>query len=269
MKTPLTYYGGKQSLAKKIISLFPKHHLYCEPFAGGLAVLFAKEKSAVEVINDKDWRVVNFFKVLKTKFPELKQLIDETPYSREIFDKASHVLNNPLIFSDVERAWALWCSCSMGFGSMIDAAWGYARKKGSAELRLNNKRENFLPELSTRLDIVQIECRDAVKVIKSRDTETSFFYVDPPYIDSDQGHYAGYTEEKYSELLECLSGIKGKFLLSSYPSKILDEFRKRNNWKQRKFDMALSMSANKNTEGEITRKRKIEVLTSNYAFPTA
>lgn len=264
MKTPISYYGGKQTLAKKIISLFPKHNLYCEPFAGGLAVLFAKEKSSVEVVNDKDWRVVNFFKVLKSNFSELKKLIDETPHSRSCHDKASYILNNPLIFSNVERAWALWASCSMGFGSMIDASWGYARKKSSCELKLNNKRNDLTEELSRRLDVVQIECRDAVKVIQSRDSEASFFYVDPPYIDCVQGHYAGYTKEQYGQLLECLAGIKGKFLLSSYPSEILAEFSKKNKWKKIEMEMALSMSEIKDEKGNITRKRKIEVLSANY-----
>lgn len=261
MKTPITYYGGKQSLAKKIISLFPKHHLYCEPFAGGLAVLFAKEKSSVEVVNDKDWRVVNFFKVLKSKYNELNKMIQETPYSRTSHDHASHILNNPLVFSDVERAWAVWASCNMGFGSMIDAAWGYARKKASCELKLNNKRLNFGQDLSNRLDVVQIECRDAVKVIKSRDTETSFFYVDPPYIDSDQGHYAGYTEENFRELLQTLTEINGKFLLSSFPSDILKEFIKKNSWKTIELEMPLAMAAKTNSG-----KKKIEVLTANYSI---
>lgn len=261
MKTPITYYGGKQSLAKKIISLFPKHHLYCEPFAGGLAVLFAKEKSAVEVVNDKDWRVVNFFKVLKTKYDELNKLVQETPHSRSCHEKASHIMNNPLIFSDVERAWAVWASCNMGFGSMIDASWGYARKKNSCELKLNNKRADFPQELSHRLDVVQIECRDAVKVIKSRDTETSFFYIDPPYINTDCGHYAGYTEANFRELLITLTEIKGKFLLSSFPSDILNEFIKKNSWKTIEIDKPLCMSAKTNSG-----KRKIEVLTANYSI---
>ena len=57
MKTPISYYGGKQSLAATILGLIPPHRLYCEPFVGGAAVFFAKEKSKVEVINDTNGEI--------------------------------------------------------------------------------------------------------------------------------------------------------------------------------------------------------------------
>ena len=89
MKPPLTYYGGKQRLSKKIISLIPPHRLYCEPFFGGGAVFFAKEPSKVEIINDKNGEVINFFKVVKTKFAELQKEIQGTLHSREHYKKAA------------------------------------------------------------------------------------------------------------------------------------------------------------------------------------
>jgi DNA adenine methylase len=48
MKTPITYYGGKQQLSGRIIPLIPEHTLYCEPFLGGGAVFFRKPKSQAE-----------------------------------------------------------------------------------------------------------------------------------------------------------------------------------------------------------------------------
>lgn len=53
MKTPISYYGGKQKLAGKIVELIPAHNLYAEPFIGGGAVYFKKEPSNVEVINGR------------------------------------------------------------------------------------------------------------------------------------------------------------------------------------------------------------------------
>ena len=47
MKTPISYYGGKQQLASKIVSLLPEHKIYCEPFIGGAAVLFAKPQAQI------------------------------------------------------------------------------------------------------------------------------------------------------------------------------------------------------------------------------
>lgn len=71
MKTPLSYYGGKQTLAKIILGLIPPHRLYCEPFLGGAAVFFAKEPAKVEVINDTNGELVNFYRVVKTSVRRL------------------------------------------------------------------------------------------------------------------------------------------------------------------------------------------------------
>ncbi|HRS68514.1 MAG TPA: DNA adenine methylase, partial [Paludibacteraceae bacterium] len=57
LRTPLTYYGGKQQLLKEILTQVPKHELYCEPFCGGAAVFFGKEPAKVEVINDTNREV--------------------------------------------------------------------------------------------------------------------------------------------------------------------------------------------------------------------
>jgi DNA adenine methylase len=76
----------------------------------------------------------------------------------------------------------------------------------------------------------QSECTDALKIIKSRDHENSFFYCDPPYFNSDMGHYDGYSEQDFENLLSLLAKIKGKFLLSAYPSGILARYVKQFGW---------------------------------------
>ncbi len=68
MKTPITYYGGKQKLASTIVPLIPEHTLYNEPFAGGAAIMFAKEPSELEVLNDTNKELINFYKVLQQDF---------------------------------------------------------------------------------------------------------------------------------------------------------------------------------------------------------
>lgn len=92
MKTPITYYGGKQTMVKILLSLIPPHNLYCEPFFGGGALFFAKPKSETEVINDKNGEVVNFYKIVQTKFPALEKEIRSTLHSRELFKNARVVL---------------------------------------------------------------------------------------------------------------------------------------------------------------------------------
>ena len=70
-KTPLTYYGGKQRIASWIVDHIPEHRIYCEPFFGGGAVFFAKEPSYLEVINDLNDNLINFYLQMQKNFKEL------------------------------------------------------------------------------------------------------------------------------------------------------------------------------------------------------
>ena len=259
MKPPLTYYGGKQKLVPYILPLIPKHNLYCEPFFGGGAVFFAKEPSRVEVINDLDGNLITFYRVLKNNFGKLKKEIQATLYSREDHQGAKIVLGYPQLFSDVKRAWALWALIHQGYSSMMDGTWGYERKDDTAVKRFHNKKINFIKQYAERLERVQIEHRNALEVIQTRDTNESFFYCDPPYFNSYQKYCVYYTEEDYKKLLDVLVKIKGKFLLSSYPSEILTEYIKKYKWHAKEIEMPVSVVARYKTG-----KRKTEMLIANY-----
>ena len=78
MKTPISYYGGKQTLLRHMLPLVPEHSTYTEAFAGGAALYFAKQPAEVEVINDINQNLVNFYRVLKDDFSSLKKEIDRT-----------------------------------------------------------------------------------------------------------------------------------------------------------------------------------------------
>ncbi len=258
-KTPITYYGGKLNLLKEILPLIPKHRIYTESFFGGGAVFFAKEKVESEIINDTNNMVVNFFEVVKTDFDNLKTKIEMTLFSRASYSVANSIYKMPHLFNKLQQAWAFYIATNMGFSCQI-GSWGYD-KYGKRVKAFQNKKLLFNEKMFERLENAQIENNDALKVIQSRDSGDAFHYVDPPYIDSNQGHYGGYTEDDYKKLLITLSNIKGKFLLSSYPSKILDLYTKKNGWYTLSFDKPLS--AKKAVTGK-PRDRKIEVLTANY-----
>jgi len=258
LKPPFSYYGGKQTLASTIVKLIPPHRLYCESFAGGAAVFFAKNPSEMEVINDYNNAIVKFYRAIKTDYAILKMLIEQTPNSRSIHRESAFVLKNAEHFSDLKVAWAVWVQTNMSFTSKMFAGYAYAVGKNSQALKLINKKLAFNKKLQKRFDMVDIESNDAIKVISSRDREDTFHYVDPPYYNSNCGHYAGYTLEDYTKLLSTLENVKGKFLLSSYPSEVLNEFVKRNGWYQHIITKKIVC-----TKGDRT-KDKQEVLTANY-----
>lgn len=258
MKTPITYYGGKQQLSGKIISLIPEHDIYVEPFIGGGAVFFRKEPSKVEIINDINGELINFYEVLQRDFTALEREIVISLHSRKLHKHARAIHDTPELFDRIKRAWAVWMLANESFGAGWDAGWGYDRS-GQTSQKIANKRSTFTEELGIRMQNVQIECYDALKIIRSRDDPKAFFYCDPPYPDTDQGHYDGYSSEDFRELLLTLEKIEGKFLLSSFRHRYLNEFTEKNKWYQIELRMAKPMSAQTKRSVE-----KIEVLTSNY-----
>ncbi|WP_295669551.1 DNA adenine methylase [uncultured Mucilaginibacter sp.] len=259
MKTPVSYYGGKQKLATKICSLIPEHTLYSEPFIGGGAIFFAKEPSPIEVLNDTNKELINFYKVVQNDFVSLEKEIRITLHSRDLHRKASVIYNNPDMFSEIKRAWAVWLLSSQSFCAQLDGTFGYDKSKNTTTKKVINKRDSFTEELAIRLQNVQLECADALYVIRSRDTLNSFFYCDPPYFNSDCGHYNGYTEQDFENLLITLSKIEGKFLLSSYPSALLLKYAKQYGWQMWSVEQNVTV----NTKSGYL-KRKVEVLTANY-----
>ena len=256
LRTPITYYGGKQLMLQHILPNIPEHTIYTEAFFGGGAVFFAKEPAHVEVINDLNGEVINFYRVLQMDFWKLNDMIQATLHSRDMYRDAQVVYNSPHMFDPIHRAWAFWILTNQGFSSKI-GSWGYDKKGASMVKRLATKKTDVTIALRTRLEHVQIECNDAPTVIASRDAPTAFHYIDPPYIGSDQGHYDGYTPDHYRMLLNCMQNARGKFLQSSYWSDLLAEYIERNKWHVLTFEKPVSAGTKK-------QKRKVEVLVANY-----
>jgi DNA adenine methylase len=259
MKTPLSYYGGKQTLAGIILGLIPPHRLYCEPFLGGAAIFFAKEPSKVEVINDTNGEIINFYEVLKRDFPALEREIEISLHSRKRRHETEVVYANPDMFDRIKRAWAVWTLANSSYGCKLNGCFGYDRY-GTTSKKMANKRSGFNVDYAIRLQRAQIECCDALRIIGSRNTPDSFFYLDPPYVGADQGHYDGYTQMDFDALLGLPEGIKGKFLLSSFRNAAPGEFTRRNGWHTVEIRLSSSMT---HGQGRTVRD-KVEVLTANY-----
>lgn len=259
MKTPISYYGGKQNLVKTILPLIPRHKIYCEPFFGGGAVYFAKRPAKLSAINDTNNWAITFYRVLKSHFVELNEMIQGTLHSEADHKRAKAILKEGT-GTDLETAWAFWVQTNMSFGNALFA--GFAFNNGSSFLTLpqtlKGKKKAF-HQYANVLESTEIFNRDALNVISLKDTKETFHYIDPPYYNSNCGHYAGYTEQDFKDLLTLLEGIEGKFLLSCYPSEVLTEWRDRNCFQSMDIVKNLRVSG-KHNEG----KKKTECLTWNY-----
>ena len=257
LRCPISYYGGKQQLVPRILPRIPEHRKYNEPFLGGGAVFWSKKPSDVEVINDLDGFVTNFYRVIQTDFEGLKTLVEAIPYSRKAHDEACIMRQFPNLFTDTQRAWAFFFMANTSMFSILGNIMNTPSNEPKPIRAFSNKADRFTDVYAERLKKTFIENRNALYVIKTHDAEDTFHFIDPPYFNSDCGHYGGYTKADFEALLVLLGTLKGRFLLTCYPSDLLDEQAALNGWQVERIEMQLSASKTKG-------KKKVECLVTNY-----
>lgn len=253
----LRYHGGKFRLAPWILSFFPQHHTYVEPYAGGGSVLMLKRRSKAEVYNDLAADVVNVFRVLQDpqSAEQLRRLSFLTPFARVEFERAYEPTDDP-----IERAMRTVARSFMGFGS---ASVHLSHQTG---FRASSRRSSTTPAMDwvnwpehvpafvERLRGVVIESRDALACMAAHNHPDTLFYVDPPYVHSTRGCTTGVrqkyevemTDADHVELAEVLHSLQGMVVLSGYPSSLYD-FELYRSW-ERHERVALADGARERTE---------------------
>jgi DNA adenine methylase len=210
MVGPTSYIGGKNRLAKRIIEIFPKHTTYVEAFAGGAQVLFHKKPSAVEVLNDLDGEIVNFFRVCQLHHEELIRYFRFALVSRKSFDLQK--ATDPAILTDIQRAARYFYILKNSFASLVRHPtyhWHVVQKPGFNLEKLPTLLENA----HKRLARVQIECLPYAEILKRFDRPTTLFYLDPPYFARKLYRY-NFTTADFETFAGRLQGLQGKFVLS-------------------------------------------------------
>jgi DNA adenine methylase len=273
MRPLFSYYGGKQRLVGKILPLIPPHDVYVEPFAGGATVFWAKALASVNVINDINEDIVNFYRVAKTKYDELREMLSWTLHSRALYNRARNIFDEKEKHTDVERAWAWWVLVNCSFCKIFKVAWATEKKVGrpkSFPRQVQNKIKLFdQKETVEKLKDVFVECDDALRVIKRWDCPEAFFYVDPPYVGTEQGPYSGYENDDLRALLDVLSKIKGKFVLSHFDNDEIAFFAERNGWRVLRHTRVLFAGISIRARKNLPAARKTEMIVMNYEPPPA
>lgn len=226
MRPVLRYHGGKWLLAPWIISHFPPHRIYVEPFGGGGSVLLRKPRSYAEVYNDLDGEVVNVFRVLRETPDALIRALELTPFARDEFVESYKPSNNP-----VEQARRTIVRSHMGFGSNShNNKTGFrsnATRRGTTPAHDWANLPAALTEVLARLRGVVIENRDAMSVMSVNDGADTLHYCDPPYLSATRDKGDDYRHElsdaEHIRLLAFLCNLKGHVILSGYPAPVYDE----------------------------------------------
>lgn len=265
LRSPIKRHGGKHYLAKRIIAMMPPHVHYVEPFFGSGAVLFRKKPEDIsEVVNDMDGELIAFWRVLQSPelFDRFQRVIEVTPFAEPLWQEA--VDSTPA--DPVDRAVAFFIryrqsrqALGRDFATMVKRTRRGMNDHVSAWLSA----VNGLPEAVARLRRVLILNRPAVDVIRQNDGFETLFYLDPPYLHetrSSVGEYGAHemTADDHKKLLTLLAGIKGKFLLSGYPSAMYDEFAQRYGWN------ATRKPIDNKASGSATKPKRTECIWCNY-----
>jgi len=264
------WYGGKYYLLKYILPLIPEHKIYVEVFGGAAHLLFAKPPATVNVYNDIDSNLVNFFRVLRDpeKAKRLQELLYLTPYSREEFEFCRDHLNDPDI-DDVERARRFFVVIRQSFSSKCQT-WSYSLSNRRNEYR-PRRFYNYvdrIPEFAEKLRLVQVEHGDFEQVIRRYDTPETFFYCDPPYITDtikSPQPYQAMSLEDHKRLVKILLNIQGKAMLSGYDHEVYRPLEEAG-WRKLEVRRRLfATNPRKNLNGK--RIIQVECLWLNYDPP--
>ena len=220
-KPPFSYYGGKQKLAARICPLLPPHTVYVEPFCGSAAVYFKKGLPVIgnshyyrEVLNDTDQQIVNFFRVMQNpeKRAALIDRLEWTVYSQDEYKLAKSSGDQ---LDMVDLAWRWFCNVNWSFTNKPGSGFGtgnYGRELASTHYNAVQR----LKEYRDRFKCTTVMNEPALKVIERFDSPQTCFYVDPPYPGTNQGHYGGFTQADFEELIDRLKQCHGAVVLSCY-----------------------------------------------------
>lgn len=256
LPTPkITYkqYGGKASISKWIVSHFPEHRVYCEPFCGSCSVLFAKPRSFIEIVNDMDHRIINMFNMIREKPEELAALLWATPYSNVNWRNQGDV-------EELEDARLLMSQGVQQYcGNGNTSTWAIDKCAASHKPKPEVWADWFLRILpaAARLRSVQILQEDALTTIKRvMDNTECLIYVDPPYF----GHEKEYRfTVQYADMVDLLKQAKAKVIVSEY----LDASHFYAGWEQvEKTTAGRARTGAHNTQAKV----KTEVLFSNFSL---
>ncbi len=265
---PISWIGGKAILAGKFVSMMPKHNYYCEVFGGGAACLFAKSPVSLEVYNDLDEALVNFFQVLRD--PEscrrLIRLLKFTPYARQEYYHCREDLNPRR--NRVEWARLFFVSVRQAFASTIGKGWGFdIREKGKSSRAWYNA-IRLLVYVQRRLKTVQIDCLDYRKCLDRYNVwgREGLIYLDPPYLPETRRDNKLYRHELTGEDHEWLIDwlirrCRTHVMLSGYDSELYRKLEK-HGWKRKEFPTTCCILRKDRKRG--IDDRRLEVVWMNY-----
>ncbi|MGR3220850.1 MAG: DNA adenine methylase [Candidatus Anammoxibacter sp.] len=262
VKNPVARIGSKGLIAKKIVALIPDHESYTESFAGSCAVLPAKKPSKIETINDKDFLVTGFYRIVKhsKKQTELVDLLTSYPYARTFHAEARARFKDG-VANPVERS-ALWFYLSRSSHVCDIRSGGFAVAAKSRNMAFTYRNMvKAIGALGRRLENVVVECLDYKDFILRYDSSSVCHYIDSPYLNFSGCYDIPFTNQDHADLAKILNSIQGAAIVSYYDHPVIEELYK--GWNRLEIK-SVKMSHSLTKSDSSSRPKTIEVLYCNF-----
>ena len=208
-KPILRWPGGKTRMLKNILPMIPPHVCYCEPFAGGLAVLLAKERSSTEVVNDLNGNLVALYRNLQFHLPALMSEIDWLFSSRQ---NLHDFIAQPGL-TELQRASRFLLVNRSSFGGNMHS-FGVSKTKGGGVDFNREQVGRLLGGVNKRLSGVVVENLPYDRCLQNYDSKDTFHFIDPPYLNAQPAAYSGWTEKQMREFRRQIEKLKGKWIVT-------------------------------------------------------
>lgn len=239
LPAPFQWFGGKTHLREFILPHLSGGKVYVEPFCGSANIFFAKDPHPVEVLNDLNDEIVNFFRVLQNRglFRRFVHRVRWTPYSLAELREAIRI-RKERVPDPVERAWAMFVIGSQAINGKAESEGNWSRTFIPTIGRTNSLRNDGMGQVNSRwkrrialleawrnrLLMAQIDSRPALQVIEYWDSPDTVFYLDPPYVNDTRISLDVYSHEMcdndHTRLVELLLRVKGRVVLSGYATSL-------------------------------------------------
>lgn len=230
VKAPFGFYGAKTRIAKKIIKNIPPHNCWVELFCGSAALTMAKKPAPIEIINDADHRIINFFEQLRKNPKKLCESVALTPYARAEYD---NFFRDEHKISKFEKARRFLVANMMAINATPASLGGFSYSqsyaRGGREARVNRwyNLPKRMEDVVERLRSVRVENRCGIELLKMfRFRPATLVYLDPPYLVKRKHQYEldANVEEFHIELLKLCRKSKCMLLISSYDSELYNDY---------------------------------------------
>lgn len=268
MKPPITgigYRGGKtyrnrSGVGRWIASLLPMGRAYIEPFAGFAGILLQREPSKIELLNDLDGHIVNWWLCVRDCAAEFDRRLDRSPPSEILFRRARRALDessgfDPMGEPDLDLAVAVHIVMSQSIIRTTEAkSWAVSWKAHPTNGGIMRNQPDT-ERLRARLRRVQLSCRDAVSVVRrAGQNPDAVLYLDPPYTNgSSMGYRLSVDREALSDALRA---VKARAAISGYDGDFDDL-----GWERHEF---AGQTIPPNYDPSKHDRRRLEVLWTNY-----